>query len=97
MVLQYGFVVYNAKASPAPQLTTQLRLFRDGQLVFTGKVNPLDVTGQTDLKRITGGAGLQLGAEMSPGEYVLQVIVTDALAKEKQRTATQWMDFEIVK
>ena len=34
---------------------------------------------------------------MTPGEYVLQIIVTDALAKEKHRTATQWMDFEIVK
>ena len=32
-----------------------------------------------------------------PGEYVLQVIVTDQLAPEKRRTATQWIDFEIVK
>lgn len=97
MVMQYGFVVYNAKLTPAPQLTTQLRLFRDGKLIFTGKVTPLNLAGQTDLKRIAGGAGLQLGAEMTPGEYVMQIIVTDALAKEKQRTATQWMDFEIVK
>jgi hypothetical protein len=34
---------------------------------------------------------------MSPGDYILQVIVTDPLAKEKYRTATQWIDFEIVK
>jgi hypothetical protein len=34
---------------------------------------------------------------MVPGEYVLQLIVTDALAKEKRRVATQWIDFEIVK
>ncbi len=27
----------------------------------------------------------------------LQVIVTDTLASEKHRTATQWMDFEVVK
>jgi VWFA-related protein len=97
MVMQYGYVVYNAKAAPAPQLTTQLRLFRDGQLVFTGKVSPLDIAGQADLKRLTGGGGLQLGTDMSPGDYVLQVIVTDTLAKDKYRTVTQWMDFEIVK
>jgi VWFA-related protein len=97
MVMQYGYVVYNAKAAPTAQLTTQLRIFRDGQLVFTGKVSPLDITGQTDLKRLTGGGGLQLGSDMSPGEYVLQIIVTDMLAKDKNRTATQWMDFEIVK
>lgn len=97
MVMQYGFVIYNAKLTPAPQLTTQLRLFRDGKLIFTGKVTPLNIAGQTDLKRIAGGAGLQLGTDMAPGEYVLQIIATDALAKDKYRTATQWMDFEIVK
>jgi hypothetical protein len=33
---------------------------------------------------------------MGPGEYVLQIVVTDLLAKEKSRVVTQWMDFEIV-
>jgi hypothetical protein len=97
MVMQYGYVIYNAKASPAPQLTTQLRLLRNGQVIFTGKVTPFDLTGQTDLKRITANGGLQLGSDMPPGEYVLQIIVTDLLAKDKNRIASQWMDFEIVK
>lgn len=96
MVMQYGYIIYNAKLAPAPQLTTQMRLFRDGKPIFTGKIAPLSTTGQTDLKRITGGGFLQLGTDMTPGEYVLQVVVTDALAKDKHRTATQWMDFEIV-
>jgi hypothetical protein len=34
---------------------------------------------------------------MAAGDYMLQVIVTDLLAKEKQRTATQWIDFEVIK
>jgi hypothetical protein len=34
---------------------------------------------------------------MAPGEYVFQIIVTDALAKEKHRVASQWLGFEIVK
>jgi hypothetical protein len=38
---------------------------------------------------------MQLGAKISPGDYVLQVVVTDKLAKEKYRVATQAMDFEI--
>jgi len=38
-----------------------------------------------------------LGSEFPPGEYVLQVIITDKLAKEKQQIASQWIDFEIVK
>jgi VWFA-related protein len=97
MMMQYGYVIYNAKTAPAPQLTTQVRLFRDGKIVFTGKWSPPDLTGQTDLKRITAGGVLQLGTDMLLGEYVLQIIATDPLAKDKYRTATQWIDFEIVK
>ena len=46
---------------------------------------------------MTAGGSIQLGTDLLPGEYVLQVIVRDLLADEKHRTATQWMDFEIVK
>lgn len=97
MVMQYGYVIYNAKTRPSTQLTTQLRLFREGQLIFTGKVAALDMTNQNDLKRLNAGGFLQLGTDITPGEYVLQVVVTDALAKDKYRTATQWIDFEMVK
>jgi hypothetical protein len=38
-----------------------------------------------------------LGADLIPGEYVLQITATDPLADEKHRVATQWIDFEIVK
>jgi hypothetical protein len=51
--------------------------------------------GQTDPKRLIGGGAMRLGAGMKPGDYVLQVIVTDKLAKEKYQTASQWMDFEV--
>ena len=57
----------------------------------------MDVAGQRDPQRLTTGAQLQLGPELSPGQYVLQIIVEDSLAKEKVRTATQWIDFEVVK
>jgi hypothetical protein len=99
MVLLYDYVVFNArldKATSRPQLQTQLRLFRDGQPVFTGNLKPLDTSNQPDLKRIIAGGALRLGADMTPGEYVLQVVVTDALAEAKYRTATQWIDFEMV-
>jgi hypothetical protein len=33
---------------------------------------------------------------MAPGHYTVQVTVTDALAPESRRTATQWGDFDIV-
>jgi hypothetical protein len=40
---------------------------------------------------------LKLGADLIPGEYVLQITATDPLADAKHRVATQWIDFEIVK
>jgi hypothetical protein len=38
---------------------------------------------------------LPLSEQLAAGDYVLQIIVTDTLAKEKNRLATQWLDFEI--
>jgi VWFA-related protein len=100
MLMVYSFIIYNAhldKATNAPQLTTQVRLFRDGKPVFTGKENPFAVATQTDLKRLLARGVIQLGTDLPPGEYVFQVIVNDPQASEKHRTATQWIDFEIVK
>jgi hypothetical protein len=99
MVLDIGYVIYNArldKATQRPQLQTQLKLFRDGQEIFAGNLVNYDASQQTDLKRLNAGGRLQLGTEMTPGDYVVQVIVTDLLAKDKHRTSTQWIDFQIV-
>ena len=100
MLMAYNFMIFNAhldKTTNAPQLTTQVRLFRDGKPVFTGNENPFKVTSQADLKRLLAGGVIQLGTDLPPGEYVFQVIVNDPLASEKHRLATQWIDFEIVK
>ena len=100
MLMQFNYIIYNAqldKATRLPQLQTQIRLFRDGKQVFAGKVQPFNPANQTDMKRLTAGGVLQLGTELVPGEYILQVVVTDPLAKEKYHVATQWIDFEIVK
>jgi len=100
MRLEYGLLVYNAsldKASGKPTLTTQIRLFREGKQVFAGSELPFDPTGQTDLGRLVVGGALDLGTDLAPGEYIFQIIVSDALADKKYRVATQWMDFEIIK
>jgi len=100
MLMNYAFFIYNArpdKATNNPKLTTQVRLFRDGKPVFTGNENALKVLAQADLKRLLAGGSIQLGTNLPPGEYVFQVIVNDAMADEKHRTVSQWMDFEIVK
>ena len=97
-MLDYRYQIYNAQAdaSGRPQVQTQMRLFRDGQQVFGGRVLPLDTSSQKDLKRLAAAGRLRLGPELTPGSYLLQVTVMDTLAPEKHRVATQWMDFEIV-
>ena len=40
---------------------------------------------------------LWLVAAQQQGSYILQVIVSDGLAKSKQQISSQWIDFEIVK
>ena len=98
--LYFGYFVYNAqqdKTTRQPKLIATTRLVRDGKIVFEGEPTPVNTTGQTDLQRIIAGSGVQLGTEMTPGEYILQITVTDQLAKEKEATQTQWVDFEIVK
>ena len=98
--ISYVYYIYNAqldKSTGRPQMQTQVRIFQNGKVVFTGRELAYDVGGQKDLKRLTAGGAIQLGSKMAPGEYQLQVIVTDALAKEKYRTTTQWIDFEVVK
>ncbi len=98
--LRYNFVIYNAridKAANQGQLQTQVRLFRSGQAVFTGRLQPFALNNPPDVARLSAESSIQLGADMPPGDYVLQVIAIDALADEKYKSATQWIDFEIVK
>jgi VWFA-related protein len=95
-LVEYGYEVYNArldKATRRPQLQSQVRLFRDNRPVFTGKV--VNLNGKVDARRLAAFGRLRLGANLTAGEYVLQVVVTDALAREKNRLTAQWIDFEI--
>lgn len=98
--LVFAYAIYNAlidQVTAQPQLTTQTRIFRDGKQIYNTNPTPVEVAGQKDLQRLATAAQLQLGTELSPGQYVLQIIVEDGLAKERIRTATQWIDFEVVK
>jgi VWFA-related protein len=97
-VLRYGFEVYNAKldAAKKPNLTSQIRVFREGQMIFEGKTIPVEVAGQTDLERVKATGAVSLATEMKSGDYILQIIITDNLAKEKRKISTQFVQFEII-
>jgi VWFA-related protein len=97
--LNYAFVVYNAKvekASGAPRLSMQVRMFRGGNRIYSGPVTQLQLKPQSDWQRINVTGSLRLAATVQPGEYIIQILITDALAKGKNATAAQWSDFEVV-
>lgn len=97
-VLNYGMTVYNPKLSAGgrPDLTTQTRLFKDGNVIYEGKSQPVLIDVLKDSKRITASGSLNLGQSMEVGDYILQIIVTDKLADKKRQTVTQFVPFEIV-
>ena len=97
--LVYAFNIYNArvnKGTGKPQLKTQLRIYREGKLIFTGNEEAFSPLDQTDPKRLLGAGVVRLGPQMVPGEYVIQIVVTDLLAKQKENVTSQWIDFDVI-
>ena len=97
-VLRYGVEIYNAKlpAVQQGQIRLQTRVFHDRKKVFEGAERQLDTTQQPGVKEPVFTDAVSLGENLLPGDYVLQVIVTDGLAKEKRRLATQYIQFEVI-
>jgi len=98
--MAFVYLIYNArvdKTTNKPELYSQVRIFKDGQPFFTGNLNPVPTSNENDPKHIASGTRIQLPNGMAPGDYVLQIVATDKLAGEKNRTATTWIDFEVVR
>ena len=97
--VRFGLSVYNAKldkASGRPALFMQYKILRDGKEVFASRERPL-ATGQQQRSAVVDTSdAFSLGNNMPRGDYVVQVIVRDSLAKGGRQVATQWTDFEVV-
>jgi hypothetical protein len=92
-VLQFGYYVYNPKLRKEYLLRT--RLIKDGKVIIEGDPSPLDRAGSADPKRIETAGAITLGEKLVPGNYVLQVIVSEKKSKKPKGTVTQWIEFEI--
>ncbi|MFL6334174.1 MAG: VWA domain-containing protein [Pyrinomonadaceae bacterium] len=92
--LDYACMLFNAgKLKKGAQFNSQVKLFREGQQVFAGEVFPVDLNNQTDPARLVVARRLQLGTILEPGDYMLQLTVSEAGG---ERTATRWIDFKLV-
>jgi len=97
-ILNFGLAVYNAKSSPgqAPDLTAQMRIFRDGVVVFEGKPTAVRQTGRAEIDGHEYASAVGLGSGMVAGDYVMQLTVTDNLAGKKKNTINRYVQFELV-
>jgi VWFA-related protein len=97
-ILRFGFEAYNARldANGRAWLKTRIRLYKDDKLIMEGPAQPVDTTGQSSLDRIHTGGAINLTEKMLPGEYTLQIIVTDELGKGKHGVSSQFVQFEII-
>jgi VWFA-related protein len=97
-VLAYSYVVYNAPMNAAgdqPNISVQMRLYHNGQLVSDGTPAPAKFEKQPDMTRAVDFAYLKLNAEVDPGDYTLQLIVRD-LSSPKAPPSSQSVDFEVL-
>ena len=98
MYLNFACLIYNGKLEVVKQsqITSQVRLFHDGHEVFVGQLVPIDMSQQTDLKRLLIARRLFLGTILEPGDYILHLTITETARSGRPRTATRWLDFRIV-
>jgi VWFA-related protein len=99
--LNYQFQVYNAQRDETtgkPVLKSRYRLFREGRLVKEGSLDPqsaeLPAAPRSNVKGVVAVGELTLAASLSPGEYDMELAVSDTLAK-KDRPAVQWTTFTV--
>jgi VWFA-related protein len=94
--ISYAYEILNVRTegNDKSQLESQIRLFRDGQLVYAAPQSPINTAGQPNSKRFAVGGRLEL-TKIPPGNYVMQIVVSDTRRKDKNGTMTQAMDFQI--
>jgi len=98
--LYFGFMAYNASINPAtqlPDLMMETKLFRDGKIIGPPSQTPIEIKNQSDLSRVFVNGVFRLTPDLEPGNYFLQVAITDKASRDKQPASTQWVGFEIVK
>jgi VWFA-related protein len=98
--LYFACLLYNAanESGKLRNLVMDVTLFRDDKKVYSGPQTPIVASDQTDLSRVVVKGVLRLTPELEPGNYYLQIVITDKDASSKKvAPVVQWVDFDIVK
>jgi VWFA-related protein len=98
--LYFAYNLYNAanESGQLRNLVMNAMLFRDGKNVYSGPEIPIAASNPKDLNRVFASSRIKLTPDLEPGNYYLQVVITDKDApKNKAVPVVQWIDFEIEK
>ena len=94
-----GFMteIYNArvKKRKPSELEYHYTLYKDETEILQSGSIKINTGSTGDRGEISIARELRLPESLEPGTYVLQLVVRDKLAKEKNGTAKRWMDFKI--
>ena len=88
--LGFWIFIYNAQkdAQGQPDVAAQVQVFRDNQQLVNTPARKLSTAGMEDLSRMPYGGDFALSG-LPPGRYILQVTITDRIARTSaaQRTS----------
>ncbi|HEY0386265.1 MAG TPA: VWA domain-containing protein, partial [Pyrinomonadaceae bacterium] len=90
-VLRYQTYIYNAASATRPELEVRTRVVRDRSVVLNMPPGRVPTEGPADHARLPYWAEIPL-AELLPGQYLLQVTVTD---RATNASATQSLRFTV--
>lgn len=94
--IMWAYQILNAKSGKGQksQLQTYVRLFHNGKDIYTADRKDMTLEIEEKSNRMIGTGKMQL-VKILPGDYALQVVVADMLAKEKYRVAAQSIHFTV--
>ena len=93
----WEFQIFNARTGndQKPNVTVETRIFRDGTEIIRSEPVPVAFPANVLADHMAASGRLTLSSRFPPGDYALQVVVTDNLAKKKNAFAFQSIDFSI--
>ena len=91
--LRYAALIYNAKLSGnQPKVQSQMIISQGSKILYREPQQPVSATSASPITKI---GQIALG-KVSPGRYVLTLVVTDPLADKKSQTVARSIDFTVI-
>jgi VWFA-related protein len=93
----YACEVYDGRGKREEGFSTRATLLRDGKAIYTSPAAPIGGADKAakPVGSVPVGGTVQLGRKLPPGTYTLQVSVSPRAGRDRNRQASQWVDFEV--